>query len=198
MLTRTTTALLDDLIDPANEAVWEEFDARYRPVLVAFARRIGLAPEDAADAAQEALARFVKSYREGRYDRTRGRLHSWLFGIARHCVLDIREARAARREGRGLSAVADLPEEGALSRLWDDACDREILQKAVDLLPERTKTDPQTIRAFELLAFEQRPPADVAETLGVSLNDVYLAKHRCLRRLRSIVAELSAAYEVER
>ena len=105
MLTRTTTALLDDLADPANEAVWHDFDARYRPVLVGFGRRLGLGAEDAADAAQDALARFVRSYREGRYDRGRGRLSSWIIGIARNCIVDQMRTRAARHEERGISAM---------------------------------------------------------------------------------------------
>jgi peptide/nickel transport system substrate-binding protein len=52
MRTRTTTALLDELRDPANEAVWREFDARYRSVLIGFACRLGLEQTDAADAAE--------------------------------------------------------------------------------------------------------------------------------------------------
>jgi len=72
--TTTTTALLDGLHDPANEEVWREFDTRYRPIILGFAVKLGLSDEDAADVAQDTLARFVQEYRAGRYDRTRGRL----------------------------------------------------------------------------------------------------------------------------
>ena len=84
MFTLTTTQLLEGLADPANQAVWQVFDARYRPVLLAFARRLDLSAEDAADVAQEALTRFMTALREGRFDRDRGRLRSWMVGIARH------------------------------------------------------------------------------------------------------------------
>jgi len=73
-VSRTTTRLLEGLCDPEDEALWCEFDAQYRPILVGFARRLGLNVEDAADLAQETLVRFVEAYRAGRYDRGKARL----------------------------------------------------------------------------------------------------------------------------
>ena len=98
-LTRTTTALLEGLRDSENAILWEAFDRRYRPILVGFARNLGLDEVDAADVAQETLSRFVQEYREGRYDRSRGRLGAWLVGIARYRILDLRRKRAVSREG---------------------------------------------------------------------------------------------------
>lgn len=195
MLTRTTTALLDELARPGNEAVWREFDARFRPVLVGFGRRLGLGAEDAADAAQDALARFVKAYRAGQYERGRGRLSSWLLGIARNCILDsLRHGRRCARDG---SRLADIPGDDELDRIWRTEGERAILARAVAALHDETATDPKTIRAFELLAFQQLAPAQVAEDLAMTMNDVYLAKHRCLKRLRAIVGELTTAYEAD-
>ena len=194
MLTRTTTALLEGLQDPADEETWRAFDERFRPILLAFGRRLDLAPEDAADAAQETLARFVKSYRGGKYDRSRGRLRSWLTGIARHCISDIRQQRAADPK-RGLSAVAEVPQESALTAIWDEEWRQEILRQGMIELRGETKTEEPTIRAFEMIAFDGRRPADVAQELGMTLNDVYLAKHRCLKQLRAILSRLEGVYE---
>jgi RNA polymerase sigma-70 factor (ECF subfamily) len=193
MLTRTTTALLEGLADPADGATWQAFDARFRPVLLAFGRRLGLGDEDAADTAQDTLTRFVRSFRDGKYDRTRGRLSAWIIGIARHCIAELRESRARRREER-LSKAEELPDDAALTRIWDAECQRQILHEAVQELRRVSRTDPRTVRVFEMLAFEQRRPADIARELGISANDVYLAKHRCLKRLRSIVSELEEAF----
>ncbi len=196
MITRTTTAMLEDLTDSTNDQAWREFDARFRPILIAFARKLGLGDADAADVAQETLARVVKSYRAGKYDRTRGRLHSWIVGIAQHCIHDHRATGAARREQRGVSAIIDLPQRDRLAELWDQQCEREILQQALRTLGTETRTDARTIRAFELFALRHQPPEEVARDLGMTTNDVYLAKHRCLKRLRAIVADLNVAYEV--
>ncbi len=65
-INRTTTAMLDALHDAGNADVWEQFDRRYRPILIGFARNLGLTDQDSADIAQETLARFLSEYRNGR------------------------------------------------------------------------------------------------------------------------------------
>lgn len=196
MIEKTTTALLEDLQDPANQDVWEELDGRYRPILFGFAKRLGLGDEDAADAAQEALGQFVKAYRSGGFDREKGRLRSWLFGIARNCAMDIRQQRINRREQRGVSALGDETDQERMSQVWDLECKRALLARAMVELRKRTSIDEKTIRAFELVAFEQVSPAAAATELGISTNDVYLAKHRCLKRLREILSKLDDLYEL--
>ncbi len=47
-----------------------------------------------------------------------------------------------------------------------------------------------------MLAFDGRKPVEIAEALSISVNDVYLAKHRCLKRLREILSQLEHLYEV--
>ena len=66
-VTRTTTQLLDALHDNANEPVWLQIDARYRPIVTAMARRLGLTDTDADEVAQQTLTEFVKAYGEDRY-----------------------------------------------------------------------------------------------------------------------------------
>ena len=102
MHTTTTTQLLEALFGPGEEAVWREFDARYRPIIFAFARELGVAAEDAADVAQQTLTEFLRDYRAGKYDRRRGRLRAWIIGIARHRVLDTLRQRTRNQAVRGL------------------------------------------------------------------------------------------------
>src|SRR5688572_3182332 len=127
----TTTALLCGLLDPAAEHSWLEFDARFRPIVRGFAMKLGLSEPDADDATQETLTRFVKYYRQGKYDRARGRLSSWLIAIAQNCVADLRERSAVRKEHRGESAIADLSETNALEALWAEESRRVILANAM-------------------------------------------------------------------
>ena len=190
MLDKTTTSLLDGLRDARNEGVWREFDERYRPRVIGFCRRLGLGHADAAEVAQETLARFVETYRTGAYDRERGRLHSWILGIAKRCTADLRRRRAADPEQRGQSTFEKVADDASESAAWDEEWRQALLRAALRRLREQTRTDPKTLRALEALAFEHRRPADVAHELAMTANDVYLAKHRCLSRLRAIVAEL--------
>ena len=148
--TTTTTALLEALRDPGNEAVWREFDDRYRPIIFGFVRRLGFGNEDAADLAQETLTRVVQDHRAGKYDRERGRLRFWIIGIVKHRVADLRRDRAKRREWRGESAIIELPDEDSLTADWEAERKRAILLQAVAELREQTKLNAKTILAFEL------------------------------------------------
>jgi len=76
LATVTSTTLLEGLKDPANGAVWEQWVDRYRPLVVRTARRIGVPAAEAEDVAQNALLAFALAYREGRYERSRGRLRA--------------------------------------------------------------------------------------------------------------------------
>lgn len=193
--TRTTTVLLDGLRDPANSAAWEEFDRRYRPIVLGLARRLGLDDADAADVAQETMARFLSEYQAGRYDRARGRLRSWMAALARTRVADLRRKRASRREDGGESAVASLPDEAALSALWEAERRSAMLREALERLRHGTRTSDRTIEVFELLTVSDMPAAAVAQRLSMEVQEVYVAKSRVAQRLRSILGELEAAYE---
>ncbi|MES2572891.1 MAG: sigma-70 family RNA polymerase sigma factor, partial [Verrucomicrobiota bacterium] len=85
---RTSLSLLDQLRDPANHASWERFDARYRPLIVAVARKAGLGHAEVEDVVQETLIEVVRQMPSFRYDGSRGTFKGWLLTILRRRVLD--------------------------------------------------------------------------------------------------------------
>lgn len=193
-LERTTTALLAGLFDPANAEAWQVFDRRYRPILIGFARSCGLSDHDAAEVAQDTIIRFVEQYRANKYDRTRGRLGTWLVTIARYRVLDIRRARPSIAT-RGESAIVMLDNEQSVSEAYETQRRLAILREAIVELQQHTKTEPRTIRAFELLYYQGMSVQAVAADLGMSVQDVYLARSRIAARVREIVARIENEYE---
>jgi len=88
-----TTVMLDGLKDPGNDLIWSQFDARYRPLLEAVAKRLGLRTEESVDCAQQTMMDFAIAYRAGKYMRGRGNLRSFLLSIARHRAVDILRTR---------------------------------------------------------------------------------------------------------
>lgn len=190
----TSTALLNGLHDPRNEEIWREFDGRFRPLLVSFGRRLGLDTADAADVAQETLLQFVRDYRAGKYDRSRGRLGAWLMGIARHRLQDARRSKIARREVRGESALAMLCDETEFSAIWDAECRQAVLEEALRELSQSSRVTKQTWQAFRMHVVDQVSVEDVAVRLGTTIKAVYLAKHRYLRRLRETVEMMNERY----
>ena len=192
---RTTTALLNNLHEADNEAAWREFDERYRPILIGFSRRLGLPEADAVDVAQETMVQFIKEYREGKYDRDRGRLRSWLLGIARFRVAGIYRKRATSRVSRGESAIVDMPREAEVEEAWNTERRMTILRTAMEQLKNSTKIADKTVRAFEMVALQQQSVAAVAAELDISENDVYLAKSRVAAKLKEIVASIESLYD---
>lgn len=194
LATRTTTRLLDALHDRSNEVVWEQLDARYRPVVAALARRLGLHGPEADDVAQQTLTEFVRAYRDGRYDRGKGRLSSWILGIAHHTAL-----RALRSSGRDATSMGTrletVHDERSLRGLWTEERDRLILGRAMATLRDDSNIDDRTLLAFELVGLRGVPATEAAAQSGMSVEQVYVAKSRLTKRLRERVDELTRAFE---
>ena len=189
----TTTTILHDLRDYANRDAWDHFVGRFREPLRRFAASQGIPGAQAEDVAQETLAAFAESLRLGRYERDRGRLSSWLFGIAYKQVLKER-TRQTRRE-RPIGGADELESARHLSQHEQDAADHwkrawDGFVARVCMEQIRREFRGESVRAFELLVREERTPAETAETLGVTVKAVYNAKHRILKRMRELRAEL--------
>jgi RNA polymerase sigma factor (sigma-70 family) len=179
----TTSTILGGLRDFEDRGAWEHFVARFRAPIVHLAVGQGLKRADAEDVAQESLLAFADGFRAGRYDVSKGRLSRWLFGIAYRQILRARGARDRRDD----EMPADLPEiadDAEATRSWDVEWERAILAQCMERA--RIEVQPQTFRAFELAAIENRDAAAVAEELGIDVRAVYNAKHRLLKRIREL------------
>jgi RNA polymerase sigma-70 factor (ECF subfamily) len=185
----TTSTILRDLRDHANASAWTSFVGRFRDPIVRFAIGLGVSDAQAQDVAQETLAAFAESMRSGRYDRERGRLRSWLFGIAHKQVLKERH-RGRRREvaiggdAEIESALADAPDEKTAGDTWNHHWEQFVLREA--LAQVRREFRPESVRAFERVTRDDGAPQQVAAELGMTVKAVYNAKHRILKRLREL------------
>jgi RNA polymerase sigma-70 factor, ECF subfamily len=192
--TSTSSFFLERLQDGESDAVWDQFCARYEPVLMAFARRAGLQEEDARDVVQEALMAFLEGFRAGRYERHRGRLRSWLQGIVFHKTQDTLR-RLSRREVQmvdpsNATAFLDrIPDRKELEDVFEQEWERGVLTECLQQV--RREVDPLTFQAFELYAMADQTADQVARQLGISLNVVYLSKSRVLSRMRELQQEIA-------
>ena len=190
----TTTTVLDRLRDANDHSAWSSFMERFRAPIAAFSQKMGLRPSDAEDVTQETMIAFLESYRQEAFQRGRGRLSHYLFGIAHNKILAARR-KIATREAQvslsedGTSFWSALPDSGAAQELWEKEWRQTILAQCLEQASR--EVSPQTFEAFRLVVFGNRTPADVAAELGMTRNAVFIAKHRVGTRLR----ELRAAYE---
>jgi RNA polymerase sigma-70 factor (ECF subfamily) len=190
----THTALLVGLRTSGNDEVWSEFYARYHPLLVAVGRRCGLNEQDAQDAAQDSLLAFAEAYQKGSYDRAKGRLRTWLFGIAINKIRD-----QQRRKGRQAAIVEPsdktrilnaAPDDHSISELWESEWERRLLQVCMENVCRHM--EPATVKAFELFVLKEWPADRVAAQLGCTRNAVFKAKRRVLSRMRETYQHLQA------
>ncbi len=186
----TTSTILASLRDFNNQAAWDRFVGRFRIPITRFAQSVGLTEIDSDDVAQETLVAFVEQYRRGDFDRERGRLSQWIFGIAYRKALHERRNKLRRPAELGSAAGHEpdrVDDSDRLSAIWDREWEENVLAQCLDQVQREVK--PQTFRAFELVVREALPAARVAEMLGVEIKLVYNAKHRILQRVRELRAE---------
>jgi RNA polymerase sigma-70 factor (ECF subfamily) len=187
-----TTSTILSRLRANDEPAWSSFVQRFRRPVVRFCQRSGLSDHDAEDAAQETLIAFATSYRDGKYSRERGRLSSWLFGIAYHQVLRARQqqARIAKASGQVVTSEfwAELPDEAAAAENWDLQWEQALLKECIDRV--QSEFEPTTVSAFQLTVQHQQAPAIAAKELGVPVKTIYNAKHRVLKRIRELREQL--------
>lgn len=185
----TTSTILRDLRDFGQAEAWHEFVERFRRPIIAFARKLGIPSDDAEDVAQETLVAFAEAYRQGKYDREKGRLSQWLFGIAYNKAVRQRERTAKKEVTAGAAAdprsfLGDIPDHNSATNIWDQQWESALLEEC--LKRTRQEVEPNTWRAFEMNVLENQPTNDVARTLGIAPTTVYNAKHRIVKRLREL------------
>lgn len=196
-LTVTSTDLLTALRDPRNHEVWGRYVDRYRPLIVQYCKRLGLHDADAEDVAQTTLATFSGAYRDGKYDRERGRLRVWLFAIARNQLNTwYRRRREKEIQVGGSSDATDffagLSDETKSEEIWEQEWREAVLRQC--LLEVRQEVDPKTFEAFELFASAGQSAEEVGRRLGMTANAVFSAKRRILRRVRELLPAIDDAF----
>jgi RNA polymerase sigma factor (sigma-70 family) len=194
----TSTSLLEGLLDPQNDRVWTEFFERYGPIVRGFARKCGLREHEADDAVQETMVTFVTKYREGAYDREKGRLRSWLCGLANHKVqhlLSRRQGRERDTDGRDdrNRALESVPDVDHAAAMWETEWRRAVVRHCLDLI--RDESDPVRLRAFELYTLQGWSAEEVATELRISRNMVYLSKSRVLARIAELREQIDHAWQ---
>jgi len=184
----TSTKLLVGLRDCSNQQTWNEFCSRYRPVVINFARQLGLSEEDAQDVAQETLLAFMEGYSRGHYERAKGRLRKWLLGIARNKILYLKRKKVGQVQPHDKTGPTGfferLPDTEGISRIWESQWQQAVLQAC--LREVRQQFEPKTMKAFEMLTLRELPSVKVAAELGMSTNAVLKASRRVLSRMREL------------
>ena len=196
----TRQTLLTRLRDCQDQAGWREFFDTYWRLIYKVARNSGLADAEAQDVVQNTFVYLVRRMPNFHYDRARGSFKSWLRVVTRsriHVYLRREKANAKlRREAREgeTDDYADLVElqpdtaADALDEIWQREWEANLLSQAFSRL--RPKVSSQQLLIFRSSTMGELPLTQVAKKLGVSLAQVYLARHRIGKLFKAEVSRL--------
>lgn len=188
MDTLTSITLLEGLKNGQDVEAWQRFINRYEPMVLALAIKMGLRDSDAHDACQETMMAFVQTYRQGRYDRSKGRLRTWLFGIAYRKIIDLQRRSPREKvvsdQTDATAFLNTIPSQDESQAIWEKEWQRAVIDACVQEVSQSVNTT--TLSAFKLTVLQQWPVERTAKHLGITENAVYIAKTRVMTRMREI------------
>jgi len=190
----TSVSLLERLRRQPDDESWQRLVDLYTPLLRGWLRRHLVPHEDVEDLVQEVMAVLVRELPQFHYDRSRGSFRGWLRAITVNRLRMFWRARQSRPLATGDSDLARKLAEledphSALSQVWDREHDRHVANRLLEMVA--AEFEAPTWHAFQRLVMDGAKPSAVAADLNISLNAVYLAKYRILRRLRQEIAGLT-------
>jgi RNA polymerase sigma-70 factor (ECF subfamily) len=171
-----------------DPSAWQRLSDLYGPLVFGWARSWGLQSSDAGDLVQAVFLAVHGHVATFRKEQSGDSFRGWLYTIARNKLRDQMRERAHEPQAAGgtaahlaMQAAADQDQRSVL----EESSQREqswLVRRAVELM--QTDFEESTWRAFLLTAVEGRSVSEAAGELGLSVDSVYQARSRVLRRLR--------------
>ena len=186
----TSTGLLAQ-VKSRDPVAWTQLVELYGPLIYGWCRRSGIEAQDARDVVQEVLGSVATSIDGFHGLGPRGQFRAWLRTITRHRVADHFRRHAGRARAVGGSTaqqqLQNIPEPADDSLAETDA----VWQGVLELV--RAEFADRIWQAFWQTTIDERRGADVAKSLGMSVDAVYQAKSRVLRRVREVLSDAEEA-----
>ena len=190
----TRASLMVRLRDPGDQQAWVQFVSLYEPLLLRVMRQRGLQEADARDVTQQVIVAVMQAVARWRPDGAEASFRRWLFDIARKLALKFVQRampnHGPARRGTGGTDMLDLcqslpePEHRTVST-FDEEYRHALFQWAAEQV--RTEFRDTTWQAFWRTSVLNEPIAAVAEDLGTTIGNIYVARSRVIARLRKMV-----------
>ena len=184
---RTRKSLIERLKNWEDQKSWDEFYKTYWRLIYSVAIKSGLRNEEAFDAVQETIICIAKQQKEGKYDPEQGSFKAWLMNMTRWRITDQFRKRKkdtamptsgtdedSRRTGT-LDRFED-PKGPDIEKVWDAEWNKNLTERALEIVKNRVS--PKQFQIFDCYVVKGWEPSRVKSELGVSIAQVYLAKHR--------------------
>ena len=198
----TRPSLMLRLREAADQQAWAEFVSIYEPLVLRLMRQRGLQEADARDVTQQVVLAVTQAVDRWQPDGREASFRRWLFAIARKLALKFvqrgHSPLGTARRGTGgtdmLKLLDSLPEpEHRTAVAFDDEYRNEVFRWAAEQV--RGEFRESTWQAFWRTCVLNEAIGSVAELLGTSTGNVYVARSRIIARLRQMVEEFEAEHE---
>ncbi len=196
---RTRRSLIMRLADWKDQRSWDEFYRTYWRLIYSVAMKAGLREDEAWDVVQETVLTIAKQSVKGMYDPERGSFKMWLWNITRWRINDqFRQRRKdtatdiiSSESGKN-EVLSDIPDTSGdeFTKMWDKEWQNNIMKAAIERV--KMKVSPLQFQIFDYNVLRGMGAGEVRSKLGVSIAQVYLAKHRVGAVLRKEVAFIRA------
>ncbi len=194
----TRATLIQRLKDWQDQSSWQDFFDTYWKLIYGVALKGGLTAAEAQDVVQETMISVAKHMPTFEYDPAIGSFKTWLLNMTRWRITDQLRKRgsfaAAHPAGedtatgtRTVDKVVD-PVSRDLDALWDAEWEKNLLDAA--LAKVKRQLDPQKYQIFDLYVNKEWAPEKVAAAFGISVDQVYLVKHRTTELIKEEVRRL--------
>lgn len=196
-LSATRRSLVDRLQNWEDRKHWQEFFDSYWKLIFSAARKSGLTEAEAQEVVQETVITVAKKVGQLKYDPARGSFKGWLLHITRWRIAD---QFRKRQPGENRRRFADntritatmerLPDPSAVDfdALWEREWQENLLAAAMQRV--KKKVEAKQFQIFDCYVRKEWPAQKVAAELGVSIGQVYLARHRVTAALKKEIRAL--------
>ena len=167
--------------DEIDQSAWENFVGLYTPLLLHWARKVGLKQPDAADLTQEVLAIVFRRLPDLKYDR-QGSFRGWLRTVTLNKYRERRRIKTLPFVDESASFVEGLASVPQAESTWDLDYGRLLLIQAMDKM--QCDFEPATWQALLAVMRENLSVEQASKQHNVSPWTIYSARSRLMRRLR--------------
>ncbi len=195
---RTRKSLIARLENWDDQRSWDEFYQTYWRLIYSVGLKAGLRSEEAFDVVQETILSIAKQSKKRLYDPERGSFKTWLMNMTRWRIndqfrkrkKDTAMAEAEWNDDRKTAVIDRFedPKGDLLERMWNVEWKKNLADAA--LARVKAQVSPKQYQVFDYYVVKQWEAKKVQAHLGVSMAQVYLAKHRVGAVLKRELAKL--------
>ena len=167
--------------DEIDQSAWETFVGLYTPLMLHWARKVGLNQADSADLIQEVLAIVFRRLPDLKYDR-QGSFRGWLRTVTLNKYRERRRKKTLPLVDGSGSIVDGLASVPQAESTWDIDYGRLLLRQAMDQM--QCDFEPATWDALLAVMRENVSVEQASKQHAVSPWTIYSARSRLMRRLR--------------